>query len=196
MGWPYRCLYERSRGRFDSCVDYQELNKKIVKDAFPLPRQDEVWWCLAGSSIFSTLDFHSGYWHPEDWPKTAFSPGPGMGLFQFNCMPFGLTVAPSSFQWLMDTVLRGLPFVTTYLDDGLVHSAMAHEHAQHLNEFFRRVRETGLTLRESASWVCQRWCTWVTCFHRLAWPQTSKRCLQFLTGQIHLNWVTCEASTA
>ena len=45
----------------------------------------------------------------SDREKTAFCPGPGMGLYQFCRMPFGLTGAPSSYQCLMDTVLRGLP---------------------------------------------------------------------------------------
>ena len=59
--------------------------------------------------------------------------------FQFNRMPFGLSRAPSSFQWLMDTVLRGLSFVATSQDDVLVHSASAQEHAQHLKEVFMQL---------------------------------------------------------
>ena len=80
---------------------------------------DEVQDQLSGSTVFSTLDLQSGYWQlpvsPNDREKTAFCPGPGMGLFQFCRMPFGLTGAPSSFQRLMDNILRGLSFVTIYL---------------------------------------------------------------------------------
>ena len=79
--------------------------------------------------------------------KTAFCPGPGMGLFQFKRMPFGLTGAPSSFQRLMDTVLRGLPFVTIYLDDILVHSPDEEIHRSHLRQVFDRLRAAGLVLR-------------------------------------------------
>ena len=50
--------------------------------------------------------------------KTAFCPGPGMGLYEFCRMPFGVTDGPSSFQRLMDKVLHGLPFATSYIDDG------------------------------------------------------------------------------
>ena len=67
-----------------------------MKDAYPLPRPDEVQDQLAGSTVFSGLQ--SGYCqlpvHLEDQPKTAFSPGPGMGLFQFRRLPFGLSGAP------------------------------------------------------------------------------------------------------
>ena len=81
--------------------------------------------------------------------KTAFCPGPGLGLFHFKRMPFGLTGAPGSFQRLMDKVLRGLNFVTTYLDDVLVHSKTKDEHIKHLNVVFSRLKNAGLTLRGS-----------------------------------------------
>ena len=93
---------------------------------------------MTGSAIFSKLDLQSGYWQvpvdAEDLAKTAFSPGPGMGLFQFRRMPFGLCGAPSTFQRLMNTVMRGLSFVTTYIDDVLIHSPNEEAHKQHLTE--------------------------------------------------------------
>lgn len=141
----------KKSGELRLCVDYRELNKQTRKDAYPLPLPDEVQDRLAGSTVFSTLDLQSGYWQlpvcPDDREKTAFCPGPGMGLFQFCRMPFGLTGAPSSFQRLMDSVLKGLHFVTVYLDDVLVHSADAEMHRQHLQAVFERLQSAGLTLR-------------------------------------------------
>ena len=74
-----------------------------------------------------------------------------MGLFQFRQMPFGLAGVPSSFQRLMNQIFRGLPFVTTYIDDVLVHSASEEEHVGHLKQVFQRLREAGLTLQ---GWKC------------------------------------------
>ena len=112
---------------------------------------DEVQDTLAGATIFTTLDLQSGYWqipvNSEDRPKTAFCPGPGMGLFEFCRMPFGLTGAPSSFQRLMNQIFRGLPYVTTYIDDILIHSASLPEHLLHLKEVFDRLRQANLSLR-------------------------------------------------
>ena len=70
-----------------------------------------------------------------------------MGLFQFCRMPFGLTGAPSSFQCVMDKVLRGLPFVTIYLHDILIHSENAESHKKHLRAVFDRLKRAGLTLK-------------------------------------------------
>lgn len=150
--WMAPAVFVRKKsGDLRLCVDYRELNKRTTKDAYPLPLPDEVQDQLAGSTMFSTLDLQSGYWQvpvsPGDQEKTAFCPGPGMGLFQFRRMPFGLTGAPSTFQRLMDKVLRGLPFVTIYLDDILVHSATDQKHCQHLQEVFTRITAAGLTLR-------------------------------------------------
>ena len=51
------------------------------KTGDPLPLPDEVQDRLA---VFSTLDLQSGYWQfpvsIKDREKTAFCPGPGMGL--------------------------------------------------------------------------------------------------------------------
>ena len=126
--WMAPAMFVRKKtGDLCLCVDYRELNKKTVKDAYPLPLPDEVQDRLAGATIFTTLDLQCGYWQMpinlSDREKTAFCLGPGMGLFQFCRMPFGLAGAPSSFQRLMNQIFRGLPFVTTYIDDVLVHSA-------------------------------------------------------------------------
>lgn len=69
-----------------------------------------------------------------------------MGLYQFNRMPFGLTGAPGSFQRLMDHILRGLPFVSKYIDDILIHSPTMEAHLHHLRQVLEKLREAGLTL--------------------------------------------------
>jgi len=78
---------------------------------------------------------------PHDQLKTAFCPGPGMGLYQFCRMPFGLAGAPGSFQHLMDSVSRGLPFIMTYLDDLLIYSLILQAHEQHLRQVFQHLRD-------------------------------------------------------
>ena len=71
-----------------------------------------------------------------------------MGIFEFCQMPFGLCGAPSSFQRLMNSILRGLPFVLIYLDDILIHSSSVELHRQHLTtEIFQHLQAAGLTLR-------------------------------------------------
>ena len=63
-------LVRKKNSKLCFCVDYRKLNAITKKDAYPLPRIDEMLNTLAGSNWFSTLDLASGYWqvtmHPRD----------------------------------------------------------------------------------------------------------------------------------
>ena len=47
----------------------------------------------------------------------------------------------------MDKILKGLSYVTIYLDDILVHSPDEEAHKAHLLEVFNRLSAAGITLR-------------------------------------------------
>ncbi|KAJ8415062.1 hypothetical protein AAFF_G00007600 [Aldrovandia affinis] len=81
---------------------------------------------LAGSTWFSALTLHSGYWQvplsPSAQPKTAFTIG--RGLWEFNVMLFGLCNSPAMFKRLMEKILQPVPAsaCVVYLDAILVHT--------------------------------------------------------------------------
>ena len=88
---------QKKSGELHICIDYQQLNKQTVRDAYPLPLPDKVQDRLAGSTVFTTLDLQSGYWQlplaPEDQAKTAFCPGPGIwACTSFVVCPLALQV--------------------------------------------------------------------------------------------------------
>ena len=150
--WVASAVYVTKKdGGLRICVDYRELNKRTIKDSYPLPLVDDIQSYLAGAQIFSTLDLHTGCWqlpiNPDDQYKTAFTPGPGMGLYEFVRMPFGVCNGPSSFQRLMETVLRGFKNSKVFIDDIIVFTDNLKSHIYHLREVFCRLREANLTLR-------------------------------------------------
>ncbi|GJR29241.1 reverse transcriptase domain-containing protein [Tanacetum coccineum] len=89
------------------CIDYRELNKLTVKNRYPLPRIDDLFDQLQGSSVYSKIDLKSGYHQlrvrDKDIPKTAFRTKDYGDHYEFSrdCS-FGLTNAPVVFMDLMN----------------------------------------------------------------------------------------------
>lgn len=103
-------LVRKKDGSMRSCIDYRALNKKTVKDCYPLPIIEDCLDTLQGTEYFATLDMASGYYQimidKADRHKTAFITR--YGLFEHTRMGMGLCNAPATFQRAMQYVLRGL----------------------------------------------------------------------------------------
>ena len=139
-------LVQKRDGLTRFCVDYRKINEVTRKDAYPIPRIDEIL-----DTLFSTLDLRSGYWQvemdPTDREKTAFCTPEG--LFEFNMMPFGLCNAPATFQRLMNSVLAGLHWKSclVYIDDIVVVGKSIDEHLLNLQQVLEQLRQAGLKLQ-------------------------------------------------
>ena len=52
------------------CINYRALNKHTIKNQFPVPRIEDIFDHLQGSTYYSRLDLKSGYHQikivPED----------------------------------------------------------------------------------------------------------------------------------
>nr|GFB98085.1 putative reverse transcriptase domain-containing protein [Tanacetum cinerariifolium] len=60
--WGAPVLFvKKMDGSFRMCIDYWELNKLTVKNRYPLPRIDDLFDQLQGSSVYSKIDLRSGY---------------------------------------------------------------------------------------------------------------------------------------
>jgi transposase InsO family protein len=146
-------LVKKKDGRWRFCIDYRRINALSESDAYPLPRIDDSLDALGGNHYFSTLDMTSGYWQveleEETKEKSAFVTR--SGLWQWRVLPFGLTTAPSTFERLMETVMRGLQWKTllVYLDDLIVFSKDLKTHLERLEEVFKRLRRANLKLKPS-----------------------------------------------
>lgn len=70
------------------------------------------------------------------------------GIYKFNCMAFGITVATSIFQRIMEKTLQGLKSVVCFLDNIVVSGRNMVEHNKNLEMVFERLQEAGFTLRK------------------------------------------------
>ncbi|GJW97709.1 putative nucleotidyltransferase, ribonuclease H [Tanacetum coccineum] len=140
------------------CIDYRELNKLTVKNRYPLPRIDDLFDQLQGSSVYSKIDLRSGYHQlrvkDEDIPKTTFRTR--YEHYEFQVMPFGLTNVPVVFMDLMNRVCKPYldKFIIVFIDDILIYSRNKEEHANHLRIILELLKKEKLYAKFSK---CDFW---------------------------------------
>lgn len=136
--------------RFRVVVDYRKLNDKTIEDKYPLPQISDLLDKLGRCQYFTTIDLKSGFHQiamdPDSTSKTAFST-PTRHL-EWTRVPFGLKNAPSTFQRVMDNVLRGIAneLCCVYLDDIIVFSTSLQEHIDRLRTVLKRLRAANLKI--------------------------------------------------
>ncbi|GJU12145.1 putative reverse transcriptase domain-containing protein [Tanacetum coccineum] len=131
--WGAPILFVKKKdGSFRMWIDYRELNKLTVKNRYPLPRIDDLFDQLEGSSIYSKIDLRSGYHQlrvrEQDLPKTAFRTR--------VCKPY------------LDK------FVIVFIDDILIYSKDKKKHEEHLKAILRLLKEEKLYAKFSK---CDFW---------------------------------------
>ncbi|KAK1616123.1 hypothetical protein QYE76_021640 [Lolium multiflorum] len=92
--------------------------------------------------ILHALDgYHQLKIRATDIPKTAFTTR--YGLYEYNVMSFGLTIAPAYFMNLMNKIFMNFldKFVVVFIDDILIYSKSEEEHEQHLEIILETLRQ-------------------------------------------------------
>nr|GEX50492.1 putative reverse transcriptase domain-containing protein [Tanacetum cinerariifolium] len=152
--WGAPVLFVKKKdGSFRMCMDYQEL-----KNRYLLPRIDDLFDQLQGSSVYSKIYLRLGYHQlrvrEEDIPKTAFRTR--YGQYEFQVMPFGLTNAPAVFMDLMNRVCKPYldKFVIVIIDDILIYSKNKQEHEEHLKLILELLKKEELYAKFSK---CEFW---------------------------------------
>ncbi|GKD85344.1 putative reverse transcriptase domain-containing protein [Tanacetum coccineum] len=65
--WGASFLFVKKKdASFQMCIDYRELNKLMVKNRYSLPRIDDLFDQLQGSSVYLKIDLRSGYHQLRD----------------------------------------------------------------------------------------------------------------------------------
>jgi len=162
--WGAPSLFVKKKDGTNRLVqDYRPINQATIQNKYPLPRINDLYDQLAGSTVFSKLDLRLGYHQirvrKEDIPKTAFVTR--YGSYEYTVMSFGLTNAPATFSRLMNYIFMDYldKFVVVYLDDILVFSKNKEEHTEQLRLVLDKLREHKLYAKYSK---CEFWLDEVT----------------------------------
>ncbi|GKA94440.1 putative reverse transcriptase domain-containing protein [Tanacetum coccineum] len=159
LPWGAPILFVKKKdGIFHMCIDYHKLNNLTIKNRYPLPRIDDLFDQLQGSSVYSKIDLRSGYHHlcirEEDIPITAFQTR--YGHYEFQVIPFGLTNTSAVFMDLMNRVCKPYldKFVIVFIDDILIYSKNKEEHEEYLKIILHLLKEEKLYAKFSK---CNFW---------------------------------------
>ena len=144
-------MIKKPNGSMRLCIDYRELNKKLIFDAEPMPDTEAIFASLADAHYFTKIDLSKGYYQipvaDKDRPITAFQTP--MGLFQFCRMPFGLASAPAVFARCMRTLKLEDFSSINFFDDILIYSQSWEEHLNHVEGVLKLLKEKDLTIKPS-----------------------------------------------
>lgn len=131
-------------------VDLRRTNAKLLTDAYPLPRQDDILASLGKATIFSTLDITKSFFQvpiaAEDRWKTAFVSH--RGHEQMTVSTMGLANSPAFFQHLMENILRRYLWkcLLVYIDDIIIFSDDKESHLADLDGALQQLKSAGFTL--------------------------------------------------
>ncbi|QRW07883.1 Retrotransposable element Tf2 protein [Ceratobasidium sp. AG-Ba] len=143
------CFFVKKKdGSLRLVTDYRKINNITIPDQFPMPLQVELVDQVKNAKIYSKLDLRWGFNNirikeGDEW-KTAFRTA--YGIYEYLVMPFGLKNAPAVLQRMMNDIFRHLLGVTVvvYMDDILIFSEKEEDHAKHVKEVLKILRENNL----------------------------------------------------
>ncbi|XP_050238331.1 uncharacterized protein LOC126687817 [Mercurialis annua] len=143
-------IVKKANGKYRMCVDFTDLNKACPKDSYPLPNIDQLVDSTACYLLYSFVDAAQGYhqipMEEKDQEKTSFVTD--RGTYCYKVMPFGLKNAGATYQRLVNFMFQDQlgRNVEAYVNDIIVKSLTAEEHAQDLEETFKVLNKFGMKL--------------------------------------------------
>lgn len=139
-------------GRYRICGDFKvTVNPALKVDQYPLPKVEDLFATLAGGQKLTKLDLSQAYLQLELHPEARqyCTINTHHGLYQFTCLPFGISSAPAIFQKVMDTILQGAPRALCFIDDILITGSSEEEHLKNLEEVLCRLQTHGVKLKQA-----------------------------------------------
>ncbi len=139
-------------------TDFRELNRRILRKPFPIPKIQDMLLNLEGFQYATSLDLNMGYYHIMLTPGaqklcTLVTP---WGKYSYRKLPMGLCNSPDIFQEKTSELMAGLEYAQAYLDDILVTTKSSFkDHLEKLDSVLSRPEQAGLKVNAAKSMFAQ-----------------------------------------
>ncbi len=138
-------------------TEFRELNKRIVRRPYPIPKISTTLQELEGFTYAMALDLNMGYYTIRLDPKVVemFTIIFLWGKYLYLRLPIGYAGSADIFQAEMMDLMESLEYARAYIDDLLVITrGTLEDHLEKLGEVLRRLREVGLKVNAAKSFFC------------------------------------------
>lgn len=147
-------LVKKKNNEYRLVINYKKLNAITKKDAYPLPRIDDILDSLGNSTVFSSLDMRNAFFQigmkdngaegrygSTSVEKSAFITK--YGCYEMVRMGQGLCNSPSTFQRCVDICLASVMYqsAVSYLDDLFCYFSSFDAHLEDLEKVFHCIRK-------------------------------------------------------
>ena len=134
--------------------DFREVNKRIIRTPFPIPKIKDLLTEMEGFTYATALDLNMGYYTIRLDPDaqkicTIILP---WGKYSYMRLPMGIAGSPDIFQERMSGLMENLEYVRTYIDDLLILSrGTFDDHLLKLQEVLDRLLKANLRVNATKS---------------------------------------------
>ena len=137
--------------------DFREVNKRIVRKPFPIPKISTVLQEMEGFTFATALDLNIGYYTirlDPDASKICTIIFP-WGKYSYLRLPMGIANSPDIFQSKMMELMAALEFVRAYIDDLLcITKESLEDHLAKLRLVLQRLQDANLKVNARKSNFC------------------------------------------
>ena len=134
--------------------DFRQLNLRIKRKPFPIPKIQDLLLKLEGFQHATSLDLNMGYYHIKLTPfsRSLCTIVLPWGKYEYQRLPMGLCNSPDIFQEKMSNLMEDLEYCRAYIDDLLVLTKGDwKQHLDNLEKVLCRLKEAGLKVNANKS---------------------------------------------
>ena len=144
-------ITHKTDGGIRITMDARNVNRAILANNLPIPKQEDIKAKMAGSKIFSKLDFSKAFWQlelaPESRHLTVFQCNGK--LYRYKRMTMGIKTSQGELNAALRPLLQDIPDAHHIHDDIIIASKDVNQHLKAVKQVLQAIKDSGMKLNPS-----------------------------------------------